>query len=127
MARRQQGRQFTSAAQRVATHRAGTGLLACRCPDPGPGHTFATQGEAARWLTLVEAEIVRGDWIDPYVGTVPLLEYAEQWITERAKDYSSTGTSSPLCTSKTKPPTWKPGGSSGHDSMLSMSWRNVAS
>jgi integrase len=48
-------------------------------------NTFATQGEAARWLTLVEAEIVRGDWIDPYVGTVPLAEYADQWITERAK------------------------------------------
>jgi len=47
--------------------------------------TFATQGEAARWLTLTESELVRGDWIDPYAGTVPLQEYAEQWIDERAR------------------------------------------
>jgi integrase len=45
--------------------------------------TFATQGEAAEWLTLVEADIIRGDWSPPEAGDVPLGEYARRWIDER--------------------------------------------
>jgi len=46
-------------------------------------HTFARKSEAASWLTLKEAEIRRGDWIDPDVARVAFEEYAEQWITDR--------------------------------------------
>ena len=28
-------------------------------------HTFARRADAARWLMLKEAEIHRGDWVDP--------------------------------------------------------------
>lgn len=46
-------------------------------------HTFARKSDAARWLTLKEAEIARGDWLDPDAATVPFDEYARQWIADR--------------------------------------------
>lgn len=36
------------------------------------------------WLSVVEAVIVQGAWIDPDAGAVPMGEYAERWINERA-------------------------------------------
>lgn len=57
---------------------------------PGPDgimrpaeHTFDTQTDAEVWLTVKEAEILRGDWFDPDAGRVPLGEYAKRWIAER--------------------------------------------
>jgi integrase len=32
---------------------------------------------------LTEAEVMRGDWIDPDAGLVPFGEYAQAWVTER--------------------------------------------
>ncbi len=32
--------------------------------------TFATKGDAENWLTLKEAEILDGDWIDPDAGEI---------------------------------------------------------
>jgi integrase len=45
--------------------------------------TFATQTDAEVWLTVVEADIVRGAWFDPDAGRVPLGDYAKRWIAER--------------------------------------------
>ncbi len=45
--------------------------------------TFATKRDAEQWLTLAEARMIRGDWIDPERGSVPLAAYAEKWIRER--------------------------------------------
>lgn len=57
-----------------------------RGPDgklrPAP-HTFARKSDAARWLSLKEAEIARGDWINPDAAGVPFRAYADQWITDR--------------------------------------------
>jgi len=57
-----------------------------RGPDgidrPAP-HTFATKRDAEQWLILKEAEIKRGDWIDPDAGRVPFEVYAKQWIDDR--------------------------------------------
>lgn len=57
-----------------------------RGPDgklrPAP-HTFARKSDAARWLSLKEAEITRGDWIKPDTARVPFSVYADQWITDR--------------------------------------------
>jgi len=57
---------------------------------PGPDgmmrsapRTFATQGEAERYLTLVESEIIRGEWLDPDKGAILLKDYAERWIAQR--------------------------------------------
>ena len=46
-------------------------------------NTFARKSDAARWLTLKEAEIARGDWLDPDAARVPFADYAEQWIHDR--------------------------------------------
>jgi integrase len=45
--------------------------------------TFPTKTEAERWLTLTEADILGGDWIDPDAGLILFSEYAATWIDER--------------------------------------------
>jgi integrase len=45
--------------------------------------TFASKTEAARWLTLKEADLARSGWIDPTAGDVPVADYALNWIRER--------------------------------------------
>lgn len=50
---------------------------------PAP-ETFATKGEAEIWLTLKEAEIRNGEWINPDDGKVTLLDYGAKWIDERS-------------------------------------------
>jgi integrase len=47
--------------------------------------TFARKSEADRYLTLVEAQLARNEWTDPARGEVRLLDYAEQWISQRAR------------------------------------------
>ncbi|WP_222851454.1 tyrosine-type recombinase/integrase [Phytoactinopolyspora mesophila] len=49
---------------------------------PAPS-TFATKTDANVWLTEKEAEIRRGDWIDPESGMVALADYGKAWIAER--------------------------------------------
>jgi integrase len=46
-------------------------------------HTFARKADAARWLMLKEAEIHRGEWIDPDHAAVSFGNYADQWIRDR--------------------------------------------
>jgi integrase len=45
--------------------------------------TFPTQTDADVWLTLKEAEIRSGDWINPDHGKVLFGKYAADWIEER--------------------------------------------
>ena len=47
--------------------------------------TFATETDANVWLTVTEAEMLRGEWIDPDAGRVPLGEYAAEWIAQRPR------------------------------------------
>jgi hypothetical protein len=44
--------------------------------------TFERKGDADRWLSVVESEILRGEWTDPLLGRVSLAEFGERWITE---------------------------------------------
>lgn len=46
-------------------------------------HTFRTKRDAERWLVATEAEMMRGDWLDPEAGSIPLGEYADRWVRER--------------------------------------------
>lgn len=46
--------------------------------------TFESKGDAARWLTTVESELLHGTWIDPERASIPLGEYGERWIAQRA-------------------------------------------
>jgi integrase len=45
--------------------------------------TFAIKRDAAEWLVETEAELLRGDWIDPDAGKLSLDEYTERWVRER--------------------------------------------
>jgi integrase len=49
---------------------------------PAP-HTFPTKTDAEVWLSVAEAEIVQGTWIDPDAGAVSVGEYVQRWINER--------------------------------------------
>src|SRR5215510_5768211 len=49
---------------------------------PGPT-TFLSRTDAERWLSVVEAELIQGTWLDPLDGLLPLGDYAERWIKER--------------------------------------------
>ncbi|MFC4089118.1 tyrosine-type recombinase/integrase [Micromonospora sp. GCM10011541] len=46
-------------------------------------HTFATEKQAEKWLTLVESEIIRGEWVAPEAGEIELSAYGRRWIAER--------------------------------------------
>ncbi|MCT2281330.1 site-specific integrase [Micromonospora chalcea] len=49
---------------------------------PAP-HTFARKTDADRWLTAVEADILKGTWHDPNRGRIALGEYVTTWIDHR--------------------------------------------
>jgi integrase len=44
--------------------------------------TFRTKADAHAWLTLRQAEILRGDWTDPDLGLVPLDDFVTRWVSE---------------------------------------------
>jgi integrase len=46
-------------------------------------HTFERKQDANAWLTQLESQLLRGDWIDPDAGSVSLREYAIAWLRER--------------------------------------------
>ncbi|KAB1142477.1 tyrosine-type recombinase/integrase [Micromonospora sp. AMSO12t] len=46
-------------------------------------HTFETERQAAKWLTVVESEIIKGEWTAPEAGEVKLDAYGRKWIAER--------------------------------------------
>jgi integrase len=57
---------------------------------PGPDgrlrsapETFARKSDAERYLTLVEAQMTRGEWVDPERAKITLGDYAERWIVQR--------------------------------------------
>lgn len=50
---------------------------------PAP-HTFATKKDAEAWLAMTQTQMLTGEWVDPARGKVPLVDYAEQWIDQRA-------------------------------------------
>lgn len=46
--------------------------------------TFHRKSDAQRYLTIVEAQMAHGDWMDPQRAKVRLRDYAERWIEQRA-------------------------------------------
>ena len=43
---------------------------------------FGSKRETEQWLTVVESEVLQGDWSDPLAGRVTLGEYSQRWIVE---------------------------------------------
>ena len=54
----------------------------------GAPDTFATKGDAQRWLSAAETDIGRGDWHDPRLGDVPFREWADRWLATKAPKLS---------------------------------------
>jgi integrase len=46
-------------------------------------NTFATERLAAKWLTVIESEIIKGEWTAPEAGEIKLAAYAQKWIAQR--------------------------------------------
>jgi integrase len=46
--------------------------------------TFATKREASAWLAVREAEVMRGDWLNPDLGRLLFADFSERWVKERA-------------------------------------------
>jgi integrase len=42
--------------------------------------TFPTKTDAARWLSIVEADSLRGQWVDPVQGSMPFRELSDRWF-----------------------------------------------
>jgi hypothetical protein len=65
-----------------------SGRYQIRYPGPdgrmrtGP-ETYARSGDAQRALTLIEADMMAGEWADPNRGKVRLGDYAARWIAQR--------------------------------------------
>ncbi len=69
----------------VRTYPDGRQLLTWRARyrDPsGKEHakTFPRKVDAERFLTTVESDLLRGDWIDPDRGKTPLRDWAPRWL-----------------------------------------------
>jgi integrase len=65
-----------------------SGRFQARYPGPdgllrAAPQVFLSRTEAEQWLSVVESDLLRGTWIDPAAGRVPLGDYGEQWINER--------------------------------------------
>ncbi|MEO3875707.1 tyrosine-type recombinase/integrase [Nonomuraea sp. B12E4] len=65
-----------------------SGRFQIRYPGPdGVIHTgtttYGTRTDADRALTLIEAQMISGEWTDPERGKVELADYARDWIKER--------------------------------------------
>lgn len=50
----------------------------------GAPTTFATKGDAQRWLSAAETDQSRGEWHDPRLGDVPFREWADRWLATKA-------------------------------------------
>lgn len=46
---------------------------------PGP-HLFRTTGDAARFLSSVQTDMARGQFLDPRDGTITLALWSEEWL-----------------------------------------------
>jgi integrase len=46
----------------------------------GAPTTFATKGDAQRWLCAAETDMSRGAWHDPRLGELPFKEWADRWM-----------------------------------------------
>src|SRR3954451_18887228 len=45
--------------------------------------TFERKRDAEQWLSLIEAQMIRGEWINPDDQAITLDEFGSRWIAER--------------------------------------------
>lgn len=49
---------------------------------PAP-QTFASKGDADRWLSALETDLNRGQWVDPSAGVTTLQQWSTLWLANR--------------------------------------------
>jgi integrase len=49
----------------------------------GAPQTFATKGDAQRWLSAAETDMHRGLWYDPRLGDITFGEWQAKWLTSK--------------------------------------------
>ena len=47
--------------------------------------TFATKGDASRFLAASQADLARGQYVDPRAGRITLIEWVESWLARPGK------------------------------------------
>ncbi len=66
------------------TRRNGRWQAAYRDPDQRERtRTFDRKQDAERWLAVVQADMLRGAWVDPTAGQETFGSYAERWLATR--------------------------------------------
>jgi integrase len=71
-----------------------SGRWQARYPDgsgndiPAP-ETFPSKGDAARWLVMIEADLARGQHIDPRAGQITFAQWADKWLARPGKRANS--------------------------------------
>jgi hypothetical protein len=65
-----------------SVRRLPSGRYQARLPDGVPAlETFATKSEASRWLSLAEADMVRGTFVHPSLAAgVTVAEWLDEWV-----------------------------------------------
>lgn len=48
-------------------------------------HTFATKGDADRWLSRAELDIARGEWAEDEIARTKFGDYARQWLEDNTR------------------------------------------
>jgi integrase len=51
--------------------------------DRAAPQTFASKGDADRWLSAAETDIARGKWVDPSAGETTVRDWSTIWLTNR--------------------------------------------
>lgn len=66
------------------SRRQGRWQAAYRGPDRRERtKTFARKVDAERWLATTEADLLRGEWVDPRSGQVPFEQCAHRWLASK--------------------------------------------
>jgi integrase len=72
-----------------------SGRFQARYPDPSgrrvsvPG-TFATKTEAIRFLSTVETDLLRGQYVDPRAGDQTFVDWVEVWLASNPRKRATT-------------------------------------
>ena len=77
------GRRRFGTVRRIASGRFQASFVGPDGQRRDAPETFATKGDAGRWLAMTESAMIRGTWTDPERGKVSLQDYGQRWIEQR--------------------------------------------
>jgi hypothetical protein len=77
------GRRGYGTVRRLASGRFQASFVGPAGQRHNTPETFATKGDAGRWLLMTESAMIRRMWADPERGRVSLQDYGQRWIEQR--------------------------------------------